>query len=153
MKKVEKMRGGGSGLAESGTDWRRASRRPPNEPTWNSRHPSARGTIVRTAARYALAAAPLLTSELQHPDGGSKAIWFHSLGYRRQDWERLADDLLEIARTCDEYETEYSAYGVKYKVSGVVGCPGHRPGRVLTVWIVEPDELPRLVTAYPDDDE
>lgn len=29
----------------------------------------------------------------------------------------------------------------------------YRSGHVLTVWIVEPDESPRLVTAYPDDDK
>jgi len=38
---------------------------------------------------------------LDHPDGGSKAIWFHSLGYERENRQFLADDLLEIARTCD----------------------------------------------------
>lgn len=90
---------------------------------------------------------------LEHPDGGAKAVWFHGLGYEREDWHLLADDLLAIARTCDHYRTEQSPYGVKYKVSGVVGRPGYRPGRVLAVWIVEPDEAPRLVTAYPDVDE
>lgn len=43
------------------------------------------------------------------------------------------------------------AYGVKYKASGVLSRPGYRPGRVLTVWIVEDDSPPRLLTAYPDD--
>ena len=90
---------------------------------------------------------------LHHPDGGSKAIWFHSLGYELEDWQLLADDLLQIARTCEGYDTERSPYGVKYKASGTVGRPGCRPGHVLTVWIVEPDEPPRLVTAYPDDDK
>jgi hypothetical protein len=90
---------------------------------------------------------------LDHSDGGSKAVWFHSLGYDRENWQLLADDLLEIARTCDRYDTERSPYGVKYKASGAVGRPGYRPGHVLTVWLVEPDESPRLVTAYPDDDE
>jgi hypothetical protein len=90
---------------------------------------------------------------LDHPDGGAKGIWFHSLGYERENWQLLADDLLRIARTCDEYDIERSPHGIKYKVSGIVGRPGYRPGRVLTVWIVEPDEPPRLVTAFPEDDE
>ena len=88
---------------------------------------------------------------VDHPDGGSKAIWFQRLGYERENWELLADDLLEIARTCDQYDAERSRYGVKYRASGTVGRPGCRPGRVLTVWIVEDDSPPRLVTAYPDD--
>ncbi len=90
---------------------------------------------------------------VDHPDGGSKAIWFHSLGYKQENWQFLANDLLEIAQTCDKYDVEQSPYGVKYKVSGTVNRPGYRPGRILTVWIIEPDEPPRLVTAYPDDYE
>ncbi len=88
-----------------------------------------------------------------HPDGGAKAIWFEALGYERENWQLLADDLLQIARTCPSHDTQRSPYGVKYKASGTVGRPGFRTGQVLTVWIVEPDEPPRLVTAYPDDDE
>ena len=88
-----------------------------------------------------------------HPDGGSKAIWFHSLGYEQENWQILANDLLEIARTGDKYDMERSPFGIKYKVSGTVSRPGYRPGHVLTVWIVELNEPPRLVTAFPDDEE
>ena len=84
---------------------------------------------------------------LHHPDGGSKAIWFHGLGYELEDWQLLADDLLEIARSCEKHATERSPYGVKYKASGTVGRPGYRPGHISTAWIIEPDESPRLVTA------
>lgn len=90
---------------------------------------------------------------LEHPDGGAKAIWFHSLGYARDGWRLLAEDLIAIARNCDNFETETSKFGIKYKVTGSVGRPNHRPGKVLTVWIVEDDDPPRLVTAYPDGDQ
>ena len=90
---------------------------------------------------------------LEHPDGGSKAVWFHSLGYARGEWQLLADDLLVIARECDEFDTETTRFGVKYKATGLVGRPAHRPGSVLTVWVVEDDDPPRLVTAYPDEDK
>ena len=86
----------------------------------------------------------------EHPDGGSKAAWFGSLGYEQPDWQILANDLLVIAKSCDRFDTERSAYGVKYKASGILSRPDHRPGRVITVWIVEDDNPPRLVTAYPD---
>ena len=88
---------------------------------------------------------------LDHPDGGSKAVWFHSLGYVRDDWGQLANDLLEIARHCKDFAVETNTFGVKYKATGHVGRPDHRPGLVLTVWIVEDDDPPRLVTAYPED--
>ncbi|MDZ4658466.1 MAG: hypothetical protein SH868_12885 [Bythopirellula sp.] len=86
----------------------------------------------------------------EHPDGGSKAVWFASLGYEQDDWQTLASDLLKIAKTCLQYDTELSAHGVKYKTSGSICCPGHRSGSVITVWIVEDKDPPRLITAYPD---
>jgi hypothetical protein len=88
---------------------------------------------------------------LGHPDGGPKAIWFHSLGYNRDDWHYLADDLLAIARNCTKFDTETTRFGVKCKALGSIGRPGHRPGNVLTVWIVEDGDPPRLVTAYPEE--
>ena len=86
----------------------------------------------------------------EHPDGGSKAVWFHSLGYEQHNWQVLADDLLVIARTCGQFDTERSVYGIKYKASGILSRPDHWPARVVAVWIVEDDDPPRLVTAYPD---
>ena len=88
---------------------------------------------------------------LSHPDGGSKAVWFHSLGYSRENWIQLANDLVAIARECDDFDIEFSSFGVKYKTSGMIGRPSNRPGLVFTVWIVEDDDPPRFVTAYPDD--
>lgn len=90
---------------------------------------------------------------LEHPDGGSKAVWFHSLGYTRDQWQALAEDLMSIAHNCTEFATETTLFGIKYRAAGSVGCPSHRPGNVLTVWIVEDDDPPRLVTAYPDEDK
>ena len=62
---------------------------------------------------------------LEHPDGGPKAIWFHTLGYTLDEWQRLADDVMAIARDCDEFDTETTRFGVKYKATGWVGRPHH----------------------------
>lgn len=88
--------------------------------------------------------------DLAHPEGGSKAIWFHSLGYVRGQWKILVADLIAIARECDSFDTETTRFGVKYKASRFVGRPEHRPGCVLTVWVVEDNDPPRFVTAFPD---
>jgi len=88
---------------------------------------------------------------LSHLVGGSKAVWFHSLGYTRDDWPYLSADLLAIARGCERFNIETTPFGVKYKAVGSVGRDGHQSGLVLTVWIVEDDDPPRLVTAYPVD--
>ncbi len=84
----------------------------------------------------------------QHPVGGSKAVWFASIGYTRDNWQELADDLVRLAREGD-FIAKPSPFGVKYEVSGEIGCPGHRPATVRSVWIVEGNSLPRLVTAFP----
>ncbi len=86
----------------------------------------------------------------EHPEGGSKAVWFRSLGYEQYDWHLLASDLLAIAKTCEHFDTLQSIHGVKYTAVGSISRPDHRSGRIVTVWIVEDDAPPRLVTAFPD---
>ncbi|MGI8980686.1 MAG: DUF6883 domain-containing protein [Pirellulaceae bacterium] len=61
--------------------------------------------------------------------------------------------LQTVSLPCDRFDTQRSPHGVKYKAAGMISRPNHRPGRVLTVWIVEDDGPPRLVTAYPDDSQ
>lgn len=86
---------------------------------------------------------------LAHPVGGPKAAWFASVGYTLDNWRNLADDLLGVARNGDDLVAKRSPFGVKYEVTGQIGRPGHRPAAVVTVWIVEGNGPPRLVTAYP----
>ena len=86
-----------------------------------------------------------------HPVGGPKAAWFASIGYTPKNWIQLSDDLLRVARTCDDFIAKSSPYGVKYETKGEIGCAGYRPAMVLAVWIVEENSPPRLVTAYPGD--
>jgi hypothetical protein len=86
-----------------------------------------------------------------HPVGGSKAAWFASIGYSRQNWHKLRDDLLAMAASCDNFVAKPSPYGVKYETVGELGTEGHRLGPIVAVWIVEENLPPRLVTAYPGD--
>ena len=84
-----------------------------------------------------------------HPIGGSKAVWFESLGYSVENWRLLADDLRRVAAGCEQFVAKASPFGVKFETVGEISIPPHRPGRVLAVWIVEGNSLPRLITAYP----
>lgn len=84
-----------------------------------------------------------------HPVGGPKAVWFASIGYTIGNWQDLFDDLLQIARTSENFIAKFSPFGVKYEVVGVIGRSEHRQLLVISVWIVEDNDLPRLVTAYP----
>ncbi len=84
-----------------------------------------------------------------HPIGGPKAAWFQALGYTQNEWQTLADHLRRVAVSCEEFVAKPSEYGVKYETKGEIGVPPHGRGRVVAVWIVEANLLPRLVTAYP----
>ncbi len=86
---------------------------------------------------------------LAHPVGGPKALWFASLGYSLENWRHLANDLHRVAKNCDDFVAKPSSYGVKYEAVGTIECSGYRPAVVVTVWIVEENRPPRLVTAYP----
>ena len=84
-----------------------------------------------------------------HPVGGLKAAWFASIGYTIDNWQDLSETIYCGSRTVDDFVATPSPFGVKYELSGEIGRPGHRPAVVVTVWIVEENSLPRLVTAYP----
>ncbi len=84
-----------------------------------------------------------------HPVGGPKAAWFTSIGYTRENWVELRDDLLAMAASCKNFVAKPSPNGVKYETVGDLGTNDHRPGTVVAVWIVEENLPPRLVTAYP----
>lgn len=85
----------------------------------------------------------------KHPVGGTKAAWFASLGYTLENWQDLASDLLRLAQTRDHFLAKPSPFGIKYEVTGEIGRPGHRAADVVTVWIIEENDSPRLITAYP----
>jgi hypothetical protein len=84
-----------------------------------------------------------------HPVGGPKAVWFESLGYSLDNWQDLVTDLLQLASDDDDFVAKPSLFGVKYEASGVIGRSDRPPALVVTVWIVEENYPPRLITAYP----
>lgn len=87
---------------------------------------------------------------LLHPVGGPKARWLFALGYRLESPEELANDLLDIVRTSDEFTMQADRFGVKYVVKGSLIRPNGRSARVLTIWMIEHDtSFPRLVSAFP----
>lgn len=87
-----------------------------------------------------------------HPDGSSKARYFGALGFTREGWPLLRDALLAVAREGEAEPGAASVFGQKYVVRGIVRGPGGRAAGVVTVWIVlRGDDVPRLVTAYPEE--
>lgn len=86
---------------------------------------------------------------LQHPVGGSKAVWFASIGYTLENADEFAKDLIQLAQRAENFVSKSSPYGVKYEATGEMGCSQFRPGLVTTVWMVSENNSPRLITAYP----
>lgn len=67
------------------------------------------------------------------------------------EWVRLQRDLRAIA-LLPAVELEKTRFGQKYGITGSLVGPNGKTGQVMTVWIImEGQEFPRLVTAYPDD--
>ena len=106
--------------------------------------PNADRAVIEPAKirDYLLAAA--------HPVGRFKARFFVSLGYTVDDWERLRDDILAIARSGSAAGEAAASYGRKFEVDGILMTPSGRSATVRTVWIFRTEEdFPRLVTVFP----
>jgi hypothetical protein len=85
-----------------------------------------------------------------HPVGGPKARWLFALGYRLESPEELANDLLGVVRTSEDFTMQADRFGVKFVVKGLLTRPNGRSARVLTIWMMEHDtSFPRLVSAFP----
>lgn len=88
-----------------------------------------------------------------HPAGRSKARFFRGVGFTATNADRLARELLAIARMADVVASASSPHGVKYVVDGALATPLAGIVRLRTVWITEAEEdRPRFVTAYPAPD-
>lgn len=94
----------------------------------------------------------LLSAE--HPVGRFKAAWFSSGGYSRQHWDRLRRDLLAFSQLNEAIETERNDFGQKYEVRGHLVGPSGRTLSIVAIWIVVNNEdFPRLVTAFPGEEQ
>ncbi|MGH2771555.1 MAG: DUF6883 domain-containing protein [Actinomycetota bacterium] len=77
-----------------------------------------------------------------------KAAFLARLGYNQEDWGVLATDLRRHAFEGEALE-EASAFGRKFEVRGDLAGPSDR-AEIVSVWIIlEGEDHPRLVTAYP----
>jgi len=85
-----------------------------------------------------------------HPVGRFKAAFFASLGYDDEGWDRLRDDLLDVAAGDSAVPGGPSAYGTKYEVRASLTGPNGRSAEIVSVWIVlHAERVPRFVTAFP----
>ena len=79
-----------------------------------------------------------------HPVGRFKAVVFEALGYKAEDWERLRDDLLTLARTTEAVAGQDSAFGQKYEVrlrQQITFTSFVRPGSIAGWMMTNPGSL------------
>jgi hypothetical protein len=85
-----------------------------------------------------------------HPVGRHKARVLRAVGYTAADAERLAGDLLTIARTGRLVGVGQTRFGSRYIAEGTVRSPTGHTVRLRTIWVVpRGTTAPRFVTAYP----
>ena len=86
----------------------------------------------------------------RHSVGRHKARVFRALGYRADDPERLAADLMTVARSGNLVAAWNTGFGSRYIADGAVHTPSGRTMRLRTIWVVpRGTPSPRFVTAYP----
>ena len=92
--------------------------------------------------------------DVAHRYGASKARFFTHFGFRLEAWEQLAQALLEHGQKHELKRTRKTGFGPRYEVEGKLNCPNGRRPLVRSVWQMDEGEIaPRLITAYPLEDE
>lgn len=87
-----------------------------------------------------------------HPVGRFKAVYFKKFGYTADKWELFAKELKFILSNNDIVKITKTEYGVKYEVAGVITGINNKNSIIVTVWIiVNNEQYPRFITAYPGD--
>ncbi len=86
---------------------------------------------------------------LDSKDGESKARFFLAHGFTREDWPRFAEALRAHGFTRPVVEIRQTPFGQSFALECEIITPDERKPCVLSVWIIEGEDPPRLVTAYP----
>ncbi len=86
---------------------------------------------------------------LSHPVGRHKAVWFHQVGFRPDAWQELANALRQQAASGIVMSEEMTEHGRKFVVEGEIVTPDAGQVALTSVWMLDDDEIPRFVTAYP----
>ena len=85
----------------------------------------------------------------EHPVGSAKARFLAHLGFDAQNWTVLRDELHRFASQ-EAQLGPVTRFGQKYLVHGTITGASGRTARVVVVWIIlQAEDFPRLVTAYP----
>lgn len=86
-----------------------------------------------------------------HPQNKGKAAFYEIVGFTKENSDDLRTALLshvvdnEVAKFID------TDFGIRYVVEGWMRCPNGKQYPIRSVWfIANGEEIPKLVTAYPN---
>lgn len=109
------------------------------------RLPRCREAVVPTAKLVDYALDP------EHPRGRHKARVFSSaLGISRSDWRYLQDQILDAVQGAPVRATRITPFGVVYDVVLQIDGMNGATHPVATIWLVELQQPPRLVSLWVD---
>jgi len=85
-----------------------------------------------------------------HSSGGYKASFFAQMGYSRQDWQQLEQDIRTQHLTHAAEPGKPSPHGTKFTITAPLQGPHGAARQVTTVWIIRIGrDVPELVTIEP----
>jgi hypothetical protein len=86
-----------------------------------------------------------------HRRGASKARLLHSLGYRREKWRQLEEDLRRYHLPADVVMTTQTAYGPRYEIVAAIPTPIGRSVSFRSIWQIDTGtDRPKFITMYPE---
>jgi hypothetical protein len=86
---------------------------------------------------------------INHSVGGPKAKFFLGKGFSDAEWKVFANAIKLHPIDNPIQDEEPTDYGLKVKIVCKLKTPDASDPCILTVWMVEGTQVPRLVTAYP----
>ena len=85
-----------------------------------------------------------------HPTGRTKAVFFGSLGFRKDQPTAVVRALLQHAASNEVSSVSQTRFGAKYLIDGRISGPTGAAAVIRSVWFIESGEhSPRFITAYP----
>jgi hypothetical protein len=92
--------------------------------------------------------------DTNHDEGRGKALFFLHIGFSIARWDELARALIRHAHEHEVVKEEATRFGIRYVIKGPLSAPIGRNVQLRSVWFISKDDpSPRLVTAYPMEEE
>lgn len=85
-----------------------------------------------------------------HPHGRHKARFFRAIGFTVNEWQQLAQALLEHAERHDVVSNEITLLGERFVIDGIIDSPIGKSAMIRASWFIDTGEsIPRFITAFP----